>query len=287
MEYKTLFLDTKIPVIWLGTWWIWWFMQSDFTDDKKSINTIKEAIKLGYTHIDTAELYGAGHSEELIGEAIQDFDRKQLFITSKVFKTNLRYDDLIKSAKESLKRLKTSYIDLYMIHVPNPEIDIKETMKAMDYLVEKNIIKYIWVSNFNVKQLKEAQSHTKNKIVANQIEYNLVTRTVGEFESCTHIESETIPYCQNNDIIIVAYRPIERGVLLKNHPLLDNLSKKYNKTKSQIAINWLISKKNIITIPKSLNKVHLIENLWALWWKLEDEDMRLLDETDFNWLKLL
>jgi diketogulonate reductase-like aldo/keto reductase len=160
-------------------------------------------------------------------------------------------------------------------------------MKAMDYLVEKNIIKYIWVSNFNVKQLKEAQSHTKNKIVANQIEYNLVTRTVGEFESCTHIESETIPYCQNNDIIIVAYRPIERGVLLKNHPLLDNLSKKYSKTKSQIAINWLISKKNIITIPKSLNKVHLIENLWALWWKLEDEDMRLLDETDFNWLKLL
>jgi diketogulonate reductase-like aldo/keto reductase len=118
-------------------------MQSDFTDDKTSINTIKEAIKLGYTHIDTAELYGAGHSEELIGEAIQDFDRKQLFITSKVFKTNLRYDDLIKSAKESLKRLKTSYIDLYMIHVPNPEIDIKETMKAMDYLVEKNIIKYI------------------------------------------------------------------------------------------------------------------------------------------------
>lgn len=285
MEHKTLSNNFKMPVIWLGTWGIWWFMESDHTDDENSIEAIKKAIKLGYTHFDTAELYWAWHSEELIWEAIKDLKRDKLFITSKVFKTNLNYDNVITSAKQSLKRLQTNYIDLYMIHAPNPDIDIKETMEALDYLVDEKLIKYIGVSNFNVDELKEAQKYAKNKIVANQIEYNLITRNVWWFTTCINTETEIIPYCIENDIIVVAYRPIERKMLLKDHPLLNALSKKYNKTKSQIAINWLISKENIVTIPKSINENHLKENLGWTWWNLDADDMKLLDETDFSELK--
>jgi len=136
--------------------------------------------------------------------------------------------------------------------------------------------------------MQEAQKHSKNKIVANQIPYNLATRNVNldrnanRVDSCINMESEIIPYCQENDIIIMAYRPIERGFLLKPNSLLDDLSKKYGKTKAQIAINWLVSKKNIVTIPKSTSLDHLKENLSAIGWSLSDDDIKLLDEMKFE-----
>ena len=282
MEFKILDKDFKIPVIGLGTWGIGGFMETDFSKDEESIQAIKDAINLGYTHIDTAELYGAGHSEELVGKAIKEFDRTKLIITSKVFKTNLNFDDVISSCKKSLERLQTDYIDIYLIHAPNPEISLEKTMKAMDFLVEQKLVRFIGVSNFSVKQMKKAQRYSKNKIVVNQIPYNLNTRNNNHGGNCINMESEIIPYCQENDIIVMAYRPIERGFLIKTHLLLDSLSKKYNKTKAQIAINWLISKKNIITIPKSTNIEHLKENLGAIGWNLSDEDIKLLDETKFE-----
>ena len=282
MEFKTLDKDFKIPVLGLGTWGIGGFLETDSSNDDKSIQAIKDAIDLGYTHIDTAELYGAGHSEELIGKAIKDLDRSKLIITSKVFKTNLKYDDVIASCKKSLEKLQTNYIDIYLIHAPNPEIPLEETMRAMDYLIEQKLVRFIGVSNFSVEKMKEAQRYSKNKIVANQIPYNLATRNKNHRGSCINMESEIIPYCQENDIIIMAYRPIERGFLLEPNPILDELSKKYNKTKAQIAINWLISKKGIITIPKSTNIEHLKENLGAVGWNLSNEDIKLLDETEFE-----
>lgn len=282
MEYKKLTNQANITSIWLWTWWIGGFMESDFSDDESSIQAIKDAIDLWYTHIDTAELYWAWHCEILIWKAITKYDRESLFITSKVFKTNLQYNDVISSLDKSLKSLWTDYIDLYMIHAPNPKINIQETMDALNFLVDEWKIKNIGVSNFNVTQLEEAQKCSKHKIVANQIEYNLVTRELWCFASCTNIESEVIPYCQKNNITVIAYRPVERWVLLKKHKLLDSLAEKYNKTKAQIAINWLISKPGIITIPKSTQHKHLEENLWANWWKMSDEDMKLLDETDFS-----
>ena len=252
-------------------------MSSDISRDAESTAAVRGAIELGYTHIDTAEMYGAGHSEELVGLAIKNFNRDSLFITTKVLPDHLRYDDCIKAAEGSLKRLQTDYIDLYLIHIPNPEIPIKETMQAMDTLAGQQKIRFIGVSNFSVKQLKEAQSYTENKIVNNQIEYNLLTRHSGAYN--INIESEIVPYCQENDIIITAWKPLVKGRLFaKKNKLLEKISKKYNKTLAQIAINWLISKKNIITIPKSTNVEHLKENLGSLGWKLEKEDMKRLDE---------
>ena len=281
MEYKTIG-DVKIPSLGLGTWLIGGDLESDYSDDKTAVKSIRKAIELGYNYIDTAEMYGNGHCEELIGEAIKGIDREKLFITSKVRESKLKYNDVIKSAKESLKRLQIDYIDLYLIHSPSDLIPIEETMKAFDYLVDQNMVKYIGVSNFKVDQLIEAQSYTNHKIVANQIEYSLLTRNRGKYSGNVDMESKTIPYCQENDIIIMAERPLERGLLLKSHPLLDKMELKYNKTKAQIAMNWLISKKNVITIPKSTNENRLKENLGSLGWTLEHEDIKLLDGITFT-----
>ena len=281
MEYKVIG-DVKIPVLGLGTWLIGGDTLPDYSEDEQAIQAIKSAIDLGYDHIDTAEYYGNGHCEELVGKAIKDIDRQSLFITSKVWTTNLNYDDVISSAKRSLQRMGTNYIDLYLIHSPSSTIPIKKTMSAFDYLVDNKMVKSIGVSNFKASQLKEAQKYAKHKIVANQIEYSLLTRNIGKYSGNRDMESKTIPYCQENDIIIMAERPIERGLILKSHPLLDSLEKKYKKTKAQIAMNWLISKKNVVTIPKSTNLNHLKENLGSIGWQMDKSDIELLDEIKFD-----
>ena len=276
MEFKELSDGVKIPVLGIGTWKMGGGFSADSTHDKEEILAIKAAVRLGMTHIDTAELYGNGHAEELVGEAIQEFKREELFITTKVKSENLRYDYLISAAKRSLKRLRTSYVDLYLIHSPNPDIPIEETMKAMDCLVENKLTRFIGVSNFSVEQIEEAQKHAKNKIVANQIEYNLLTRNRGQFTN--DMESEIIPYCQKNGVIVIAYRPLTKGELAKPEiKLLDELAEKYGRTQAQIALNWLISKPNIVTIPKAVRVEHIKENLGAIGWRLNEEDMRRLD----------
>jgi len=263
-------------VIGIGTWKMGDEMTADRTQDKEAILAIKTAIGLGMTHIDTAELYGNGHAEELVGEAIKEFDREALFITTKVKWSNLRYDEVIGAAKRSLKRLKTNYIDLYLVHTPNRSIPIEETMKAMDYVAENELARFIGVSNFSVEQVEEAQQHARNKIVANQIEYNLLVRDLGQHTK--DMELKIIPYCQKNDIVVIAYRPLANGELAKpGIRLLDELAEKYDKTQAQIAINWLISKPNIVTIPKAVKTEHIQENLGAIGWKPNEKDLRRLD----------
>ncbi|MDI6846631.1 MAG: aldo/keto reductase [Candidatus Bathyarchaeia archaeon] len=276
MEFKELTDGVKIPVLGIGTWKMGGGLRADRTHDKECMLAIKTAVKLGMTHIDTAELYGNGHAEDLVSEAIQEFRREQLFITTKVKSENLKYNDVVSAAKRSLKRLRISYVDLYLIHAPNPEVPIEETMKAMDYLVENKLTRFIGVSNFSVEQIKEAQNHAKNKIIANQIEYNLLTRDQGQFTN--EVESKIIPYCQKNGIMVIAYRPLAKGELAKpGIKLLDELAERYCRTQAQIAINWLISKPNVVTIPKAVRIEHIKENLGAIGWRLSEEDMRRLD----------
>ena len=230
MEFKWLTDDTKIPVLGVGTWDMGGGMEPDTTHDREDIHAIKTAIKLGMTHIDTAEMYARGHTEELVGEAIKDFDRKELFITTKVLPENLRYDDVVAAAKRSLQRLKTTHIDLYLVHMPNPIIPIQQTMEAFDFLVESKLVRFIGVSNFTLEQLREAQAYTRNKIVANQIEYNLLMRDQkGEYTS--HMESSIVPYCNDKGIMVVAYRPLAKGRLARSgYKVMDALSEKYHKT---------------------------------------------------------
>lgn len=278
MEFKEIAKGVKIPVLGLGTWGMGGEMSPDTSHDKECIAALRHGIDLGMTHIDTAEMYGDGHTEQVVGEAIKPFDRKKLFITTKVWQTNLRYNDLINSAKRSLKRLGIKYADMYLIHVPNADIPIEETMDAMDALVEQRLVRFIGVSNFSVKELKEAQNHSENKIVANQIEYNLLIRNKRGIYT-EDMESEIIPYCQKNGVMVVAYRPLAKGMITGDSiHLLNGLSKKYNRTPSQIALNWLISKERVIAIPKASNINHVQENAGAVGWKLNKEDIEKLDK---------
>lgn len=272
MEFKELVKGVKIPVLGLGTWEIGGTYSSDNYHDKENIEALRYGIELGMTHIDTAEMYGAGHSEEVVGEAIEPFDRERIFITTKVHPNHLRRNDLIEAAKASLKRLKTDYIDLYLIHWHNPAVPLKETMQAMEFLVKEGITRFIGVSNFDVKLCKEAQSYLSEKIVANQVEFSLTEKEP---------EKELLPFCQKEKIMLIAYSPLGRGLLAnKRIPLLEELSQKYNKTPAQIALNWLISKEQVIAIPKAANIKHLEENARAVGWKLSKEDMKRLDKLE-------
>lgn len=276
IEFKNLTPETKIPLLGLGTWGMGGKQETETTYDEESIIAIKTAIELGMTHIDTAEMYGRGHTEDLVGQAIRKFNREDLFITTKVLAEHLRYNDVVSSARDSLRRLGTEYIDLYLIHSPNPGIPIRETMKAFDFLVEKGLIRHMGVSNFSVEEMKEAQGWSQNKIVANQIEYNLLVRNRGMLS--TDMESEIIPYCQQNDMLVIAWCPLARGRLLKpGFKILDKLAQKYTRTRAQVALNWLISKNGIIAIPKASNVKHLEENMGAIGWELEQEDIQTLD----------
>ena len=271
MKTKKLKNGFEIPVLAIGTNLMGGedYGPPDYSNDETYIKAIQDAIKLGYTHIDTAEIYGGDHTEELIGKAIKNFDRKDLFITTKVSKYNLKYADVISSAKNSLKRLSTDYIDLYLIHRPNPDIPIKETMKAMSDLVDKKLVRFIGVSAFNVERMKEAQKYSKHPIVANQLKYNLWAK----------IDIATIRYCQKNNIMIIAYKPFGRGKLIQEKiGLLSSLAKKYKKSEAQIILNWLVSKKNVITLFKSTNKEHLKENLHIFDFKITKEDSKKMDD---------
>lgn len=267
---KKLRCGFRMPVFGLGTWMMGGDkIRNPDNDDKANIRAIKNAIDVGITHIDTAENYAEGHVEELIGEAIKGYNRAKLFLVSKVDKSNLRSNDLINACKNSLKRLQTDYLDLYLIHAPNSEIPIEETMKAMDFLLEKGLIRNIGISNFNIERTQKAQACTKSKIVANQLHYNLIYREVER--------KSFVSYCQENDIMLIAWRPIQKGILAqKGTPILDKMAAKYNKTPAQIAINWLISQENVVTLSKMGKKEHLEENLGALGWQMEKEDIEKL-----------
>src|SRR3989344_3199789 len=266
MEQTITAGEAKIPVIGLGT-----ASLCDKNPVADVTGIVRHAISLGITHIDTAEGYSAGLAEEAIGEAIKSQDRKKIFITTKVGRDHLNYNDVIAAAKNSLRRLKTNYIDLYLVHAPNPKIPLKETMRAMDFLVEQKLVRFIGVSNFSVDLLNEAQSHTKNKIVANQVEYNLLWRGA---------EKGLLQHCQKNGIILIAYTPLARGLLAKPgfNQNLDHLAEKYGKTQAQIALNWLLSHKNVVVIPQTAKAERLAENLGALGWQIADSDAGLLDK---------
>jgi diketogulonate reductase-like aldo/keto reductase len=260
----------EMLVLGFGTWFMGGsFDREDNYDESNDIQAIKKNIELGGTRFDTAEMYAKGYSEEILGKALKEYDRTKLFITSKVSPSNLGYDSVISSCKESLARLQMDYLDLYLIHAPNPDISIEETMKAFDYLKEQGLIKNIGVCNFNIERLQEAQSKTKNKIVLNQVHYNLLFREP-ELKG-------VIKYCQENDTFIEAWRPIQQGSLAKKGiDIIDRLCEKYNKTPAQIALNWLISQKNVITITKASNLKHLEEDIGSVDWNMSDEDVLLL-----------
>jgi len=269
-EKKIPEINFSIPVFGMGTWMLGGKLKpSPDRCEQSDTNSIKRAIDAGLTHIDTAEIYAGGYAEEVIAKAISGYDRSKLFLVSKVSSAHLRQKDLIESAKQSLARLKTDYLDLYLIHAPNPNIPMAETMNAMAYLKDNGYILNIGVSNFSTERVKAAQQLIDAPIVANQVHYNLMFREP-EIIDLLH-------YCQTNNTILIAWRPIQKGLLsTKGIPILDKMCQKYSKSPAQIAINWLISQPNVVTLSTMRSPEHLEENLGAIGWEMEAEDIEKL-----------
>src|SRR3989344_4770345 len=264
MEFKNLTEKVKIPALGLGTWKIGGGLIADHSHDDYYISIIRYAASLGITHIDAAEMYAGGHAEELVGEAIKKFNRQNFFITTKVSPQHLNYDQILKSCELSLKRLQTNYIDLYLIHWPNPQANMNNVMAAFDRLVVTKQIKFIGVSNFSVRQLADAQKYAQNKIVCNQVEYNLLN---------LEPEKELLPFCQKEKIILTAYSPLAQGAIGRRFDLINRLSQKYSKTPVQITLRYLMDQPQVIVIPKAASRQHLDEIAGTLGWHLEKSDI--------------
>lgn len=252
MRYKKIG-EERIPTIGQGAMGIGGYLEMDNSQDDFYISILKHCITCGIKLFDTAEVYGKGHSEYLIGKAVEGI-RDNIFISSKVAAENLRYDDVLAAADESLKRLNTDHVDLYMVHWPNANISISETMSAMSKLKRDGKIRYIGVSNFSLEELKEAQDSCDYRIDAIQLEYNLFERSV---------EHEMLEYCDDNHIVMIAYSPLDHGVLcssVKKQRILQTIADKYEMTNAQLILNWLVSHRSVIVIPTSKNLQHITEN---------------------------
>ncbi|KXB00861.1 oxidoreductase [candidate division MSBL1 archaeon SCGC-AAA259O05] len=242
----------KIPALGFGTW--------NLTGDI-SQKMVEKALELGYTHIDTAESYG---NESQIGEAIKEYDRSNLFITSKVSPSNLHYEDVLSSCESSLKRLGTSYLDLYLIHWPNEAISLRETLWAMKKLQEKGLVKSIGVSNFGINQLKIAVAVSEAPICVNQVEFHPWL-----------YKKELLEFSKEKDILLTASAPLARTRVLQDE-LIQKLAKKYDKTPAQITLRWEFQK-GVVTIPKTSSEDHLEDNFQLFDWKLDPEDVEKID----------
>jgi diketogulonate reductase-like aldo/keto reductase len=261
MGNKMKICDKEVSLVGLGTWGFgggYW--SEDYSEDNKYIDILLFAYEKGINLFDTAEMYGNGHAEELIGRALKDYQEK-VFIISKVWPNHLYYDSLVKSAIKSRERLKIRSIDLYLIHWPNKNVKIEESIKAMEYLIDKGIIRCMGVSNFDVDLLNEAINSTKKyEIVANEIEYNVYNKWA---------EKDLIPFANKNGVKIIAYSPLGKGRVYYDEKLKE-IGKKYGKTSVQIALNYLI--RNSIPIPKSANKNHIEEIMGSIGFSLTDDD---------------
>ena len=237
------------------------------------VEPLRRGVELGAFLIDTAEMY---RTEEVVGQAISG-RRDQVFLASKVLGSHLRYDQVMKAAEASLRRLAVDCIDLYQIHWPNSRVPIAETMRAMEELVDQNIVRYIGVSNFYTSQLQQAQAAMTNyPIVSNQVLYSLKAR---------HIERDLLPYCQENHVTVIAYTPLADGSLaakprFRSHggfEALEGVAAQVNKTPAQVALNWCTSHPNVIAIPKTNSLSRTEENCGASGWRMSRQQIQILD----------
>jgi len=261
--------DVNVPIIGQGTWMI----EGNNKDiESRAIETLKLGLDLGMTHIDTAEMYGNGHTEELVAQAITE-QRDEVFLVSKVLPSNASYEGTIKACKRSLKRLKTDWLDLYLLHWPS-SYPITETMRAMEKLVADGLIKYIGVSNFDIEELNEAEQALKNEQMAsNQVLYHLGNRG---------IERRLLPYCTEKGIAVVGYSPFEHGNFPSSQStkgqILEEIAKRHNRTARQVVLNFLTRHDDVFTIPKTIRSERVKENSEGVGWKLTENDIMTIDK---------
>jgi 2,5-diketo-D-gluconate reductase B len=247
----TLSNGSSMPSLGMGTYLL---------KGKAGIEAVHSALKVGYRHIDTAQIYG---NEEAVGTAIAESDvsRHEVFLTTKVWTDKFHKEDLERSVDESLAKLQTDYVDLLLLHWPNPKVDLAETIEALNNVAQNGKAKAIGVSNFTVALMEEAVRLSEAPIATNQVEYHVLLsqKTVFGFAVPHHIA-------------ITAYSPLAQG-RLKEQPILKEIGSKYKKTASQVALRWLVQQTNVAAIPKASNEKNLRLNFEIFDFQLTQEDM--------------
>ncbi len=249
----------EIPLLGLGTW--------DITEGETIIDAIRLAISKGYRHIDTARIYG---NEKGVGKGLklsleeQGLTREDIFITTKLWINSFKYEKALKAFNRSLNNLGLDYVDLYLLHWPEP-LYRQEAWKALESILKEGKARSIGVSNYYQNHLDELLSEADIIPAVNQV----------EFTPYLYLK-ELKEYCENKGIRLEAYSPLTRGKKLKDSKLMD-IAKKYNKSSAQILIRWGLQHE-VIEIPKSSKEVHIIENSKVFDFTISEDDMALLDK---------
>ena len=300
MEFKELGKSgIKISAIGLGTWQ-WGSREWGWGREYGRVEVLaafQRALEFGINFIDTAEIYGWGRSERLVGEAIKDH-RDEVIIATKVWPWNLTSGRLIRAADRSAHRLGVDAIDLYQIHWPNPTLPIRNIMKTMKRLVQLGKVRFVGVSNFNLARTKAAQEPLSPlELASNQVKYNLIDRK---------IEADLLPYAQRSNVTIIAHTPLARSLLTGKYTpqrkpatlaqaanpqfspqnllrmnnlqqTLSSIAAAHNKTPAQTALNWLISKGNVVAIPGTKTSEHVANSAGAVGWRLNESESKELE----------
>jgi diketogulonate reductase-like aldo/keto reductase len=258
-------LPDLVPVVGQGTW-----LMGDARNRGAEVAALRAGIAAGATHIDTAELYG--DAEDLVGEAIKGLRREDLFIVSKVLPSNASYKGTIRACETALRRIGTSYLDVYLLHWRG-SYPLEETMGALETLVEQGKIRALGVSNFNVADLEEAESAlTSGRIACNQVLYHLEER---------HIDGGLIDHCAKHNIAVVGYSPFGHGSFPRagsaGGKALAAVAARHGATPRQVALAFLTRTAPLFAIPKASSVAHAHENTGALTLRLEPGDLAALD----------
>ncbi|MFN6671875.1 aldo/keto reductase [Enterococcus gallinarum] len=265
MNSYTLSNNVSIPELGFGTW--------QTPNGDVAVSAVKKALEVGYRHIDTAQGY---KNEDSVGQAIKESDipREEIFLTTKLWNENHSYDLVLSSFEESLKKLQTDYIDLFLIHWPNPvkfrdnwQSANAETWRAMEELYQAGKIKAIGVSNFLPHHFEELKKTATIFPMVNQI-----------FLAPGELQKEVVSYCQEHNVLLEAYSPLGTGKIF-DVPEMQELSDKYGKTIAQIAIRWSLQH-GFLPLPKSVTPSRIEENLAVFDFELSDEDMQRIDQLD-------
>ena len=241
----------KIPAIGLGTWEL---------RGRTCARVVEQAIKLGYRHVDTAQVY---ENEREVGEGLRSSGvrRDDVFVTTKVWTTHFAPNDLERSTKESLAKLRLSEVDLLLLHWPNPQVPLAETLGALAHVRKLGMARHIGVSNFTVALIDEAVAACSEPLVCDQIEYHPYLD-----------QTKVLQACARHGLALVAYSPIAKG-RIKGDALLGQIGRKYRKTAAQVCLRWLVQQ-NVVAIPRTSRIERLSENIEIFDFELSGDEMQ-------------
>ena len=239
-----------IPAIGLGTWEL---------RGRPCARIVEQALRLGYRHIDTAQIY---ENEREVGEGVRasGLKRSEIFVTTKIWTTHFAPNDLLRSAKESLARLRMTEVDLLLLHWPNPQVPLRETLGALAQAKELGLARNIGVSNFTVALIEEAVAVCPAPLTCNQVEYHPYLD-----------QTKVLTACKSFGLALVAYSPVAKG-RVKNAEALNRIGERYGKSAAQVCLRWLIQQ-NVVAIPRTSKVERLSENIDIFDFSLTDAEM--------------